>query len=192
MKPHLPVLSLITFALLAGCAQPAVQQEAKTMPVAASSTTASGVVLHQPRAGLYSAGQPEAGDWSGIAKLGVGTVINLRPEGEMAGRDEAAEVAAAGMRYVTIPVANAEAITPDAARQLEGVLRDAQGPVLLHCASGNRAGGLLALAAAQQEGMPADKAVQLGRRAGMKSTETRVRRVLGLAADSSVKEPASK
>ncbi|MBS0225422.1 MAG: tyrosine-protein phosphatase [Proteobacteria bacterium] len=159
---------------------------------AATAAVAPTVTLHAVRDGLYTSGQPSGSDWSVISTRGVRTVINLRPVEEMAGRDEAAEVAAAGMRYVTIPVANAEAITPDAARQLEGVLRDAQGPVLLHCASGNRAGGLLALAAAQQEGMPADKAVQLGRRAGMKSTETRVRRVLGLAADSSVKEPASK
>lgn len=179
MKPHLPVLSLITFALLAGCAQPAVQQEAKTMPVAASSTTASGVVLHQPRAGLYSAGQPDPGDWSGIAQLGVGTVINLRPEGEMAGRDEAAEVRVAGLRYIEIPVANADAITPDNARKLHEAIGGAKGaPVLVHCASANRAGGLLALAMVTEHGMDREAALAFGRKAGMKSTEAKVREVL--------------
>ena len=159
---------------------------------AATATVAAAVKLNAVRDGLYTSGQPATGDWSAISARGVRTVINLRPVDEMAGRDEAAEVAGAGMRYVTIPVANAEAITPDAARQLEQVLHDANGPVLLHCASGNRAGALLAVAAAQQEGMPADQAIELGRRAGMKSTEARVRTVLGLAADASVKAPASK
>ncbi|MBS0215972.1 MAG: protein tyrosine phosphatase family protein [Proteobacteria bacterium] len=172
---------------LAAC-QPAPQASKS----AAAVVVAPAVSLHAVRDGLYTAGQPSGSDWSTISARGVRTVINLRPAEEMAGRDEAAEVAAAGMRYVTIPVANAEAITPEAARQLEGVLREAQGPVLLHCASGNRAGGLLAVTAAQQEGMPADQAVQLGRRAGMKSTETRVRHVLGLPADPSAKEPAPK
>ncbi|MBS0199963.1 MAG: tyrosine-protein phosphatase [Proteobacteria bacterium] len=174
-------------AALAACqSTPQASQTAATAAVAAANK------LNAVRDGLYASGQPSSADWSAISARGVRTVINLRPVDEMAGRDEAAEVAAAGMRYVTIPVANAKAITPDAARQLEGALRDAQGPVLLHCASGNRAGGLLAVAAAQQEGMPSDQAIELGRRAGMKSTEAHVRQVLGLPADSSTKEPAAK
>lgn len=181
-----PIVAVMLVALAACDSTPPAARPA------AAATVAPAFALHAVRDGLYASGQPATTDWTAISARGVRTVINLRPADEMAGRDEAAEVAAAGMRYVTVPVANASAITPDAARQLEDALRGAQRPVLLHCASGNRAGGLLAVAAAQQEGMPAEQAVQLGRRAGMKSTETRVRELLGLAADAPVKAPASK
>ena len=185
MKPHHVALpAFLVAAAISGCAQPEPSASAPaSAPVIASSlaplVAASGVVLHQPRAGLYSAGQPASGDWAGIAKLGVGTVINLRPEGEMAGRDEAAEVQAAGLRYIEIPVADADAITPGNARKLHEAIGSAKGaPVLVHCASANRAGGLLALAMVTEHGMDHKAALAFGRKAGMKSTEARVREVL--------------
>jgi protein tyrosine phosphatase (PTP) superfamily phosphohydrolase (DUF442 family) len=114
----------------------------------------------------------------------VRTVVNLRAEGEMGGRDEAAETAAAGLRYVSLPVPDLAAITPEAARRLGEILAAAHGaPVLVHCASANRAGALVALSLAQQRGLSPAQALELGRRAGMKSSEARLREVLGAAAD---------
>lgn len=139
--------------------------------------TPSGVELRRPQPTLYTAGQPAAGDWSAIAQGGVGTVINLRTSGEMKDRDERAEVEAAGMRYVALPIAGHEGVTEDNAKTLVDVIANAHGPVLVHCASGNRAGGLLALALAAQ-GMPAAAALETGRAAGMTSTETQVKQVL--------------
>ena len=60
--------------------------------------------LHAPKANLITGGQPEADAWPVMAARGVTTVINLRPDAELSGRDEAAEVAAAGMRYHQLPV----------------------------------------------------------------------------------------
>lgn len=135
--------------------------------------------LLSPRAGLYSAGQPAASDWAGIAARGIAMVVNLRTSDEMQGRDEAAEVRAAGMRYIDIPVADGASITRGNARKLHEAIQSANGaPVLVHCASANRAGGLLALMAAGEEGMADEAAIELGRQAGMKSTEVRVREVL--------------
>ena len=54
-------------------------------------------------------------------------------------------------------------------------LPDLDAVLLVHCHSGNRAGGLLALMAARDEGLPAEQALALGRDAGMTSTEARVR-----------------
>ena len=45
--------------------------------------------LQSPRPDLLTGGQPEAGAWAGLAAHGVTTVINLRPDKELAGRDEA-------------------------------------------------------------------------------------------------------
>lgn len=166
------------FPLLAACAH--APQPMPSIP--AVSAPAAGVALRQPRPGLFSAGQPAPTDWNAIRARGVGTVVNLRTPEEMHGRDEAAEVRAAGMRYVSIPVAGAEGIDAANADALRDALHDAQGPVLVHCASGNRAGGLLALMAAHDEGAPADEAIMLGRAAGMTSTEARVRILLGVPA----------
>lgn len=163
----------LAMLVLAGCAGPAPR------PTAAPETAVVGVVLRQPRPGLYSAAQPAATDWAGIAARGITTVINLRPPGEMAGRDEAAEVRDAGMRYIEIPVDDGASITRANARKLHEAIGSAKGaPVLVHCASANRAGGLLALAMATEHDMPVEEALAFGRAAGMKSTEAVVRDAL--------------
>jgi uncharacterized protein (TIGR01244 family) len=166
-------LAAIALALSACAAAPA----RETAP--SLTATPSGVAMSQPRPQLYTSGQPAAGDWQALADAGVRTVINLRTEKEMQGRDERAEVEAAGMRYIALPIDGAAAVNADNARALSQLLDAQRGQVLLHCASGNRVGGLLALAAAQA-GMPAEEALALGRRAGMKSTESQVRETLGV------------
>ncbi len=175
------VAALIVGGLLAGCARPAPEaaaESARTHAVATASAPLS-IALHAPREGLYSAGQPAESDWAGIAARGVTTIINLRPASEMQGRDEASEVRAAGMRYVEIPVADGASITRANARKLHEAIGSANGtPVLVHCASANRSGGLLALAMASEQAMPAERALAFGRAAGMKGTEAAVQAVL--------------
>ena len=137
--------------------------------------------LHLPREGLVTGGQPEATAWPVLAQRGVTTVINLRPKAEMAGRDEAAEVAAAGMRYAEIPVAGAAGITLENARALRALLEGANGPVLVHCASGNRVGALIALGAADA-GVDTEQAIAQGLAAGLTGAEARVRELLAAPA----------
>jgi uncharacterized protein (TIGR01244 family) len=172
----LPLVACCAIGLLAACHA---HREAAA-PATAAVVPAASVELRAPRSGLLTAGQPAPSDWQAIAARGVTTVVNLRTPKEMEGRDEAAEVQAAGMHYVSIPVAGADGIDDANAARLREVLRVATGPVLVHCASGNRVGGLLALMAARGEGMPAEQAIALGRSAGMTSTEARVRAELDL------------
>ncbi len=146
-------------------------------PVALPAATPSGVALLQPKPDLLVAGQPAADDWKALADAGVRTVINLRPAAEMQGRDERAEVAAAGLRYVELPIAGAGDINADNARKLAELLGQADGPVLVHCASGNRVGGLLAVAKAQS-GLPAGEALEFVRSARRKPSEARSRAVI--------------
>lgn len=152
-------------------------------PPAASmtATTAHDAIPNQrePRANLLTGGQPDASAWQALAARGVTTVINLRPDAELGERDEAAEVAATGMEYVSIPVAGAGDITPEKARALSQAIALAKGRVLVHCASSNRVGALLALGAAQ-EGADAQAALQFGKDAGLAGAEPRVRELLGL------------
>ena len=122
-------------------------------------------------------------DVAAAAARGIGLIVNNRPEGESDDQTPGAEIEAAaraaGMDYVEIPVADGASITADNARKLHEAIASANGrPVLVHCASANRAGGLLALMAARHEGMGEAQALEFGRKAGMKSTEAAVREAL--------------
>lgn len=123
----------------------------------------------QPRPGLHTGGQPTAEQLDRFAAQGVRTVIDLRGPGEDRGYDEAAAAARLGLRYERLPIGGPEDLTPANTTALQRLLQDGDGEVLLHCASGNRVGALLALMAQQQEGASREQALQLGREAGLKS-----------------------
>lgn len=131
----------------------------------------------QPRPQLYTAGQPSAAELQQAAAAGVTTLIDLRQPDEDRGFDETAAAERLGLRYVRIPVAGAAGLTPANAQALRTALAQSQGPVLLHCASGNRVGALLALMQAQQ-GASVEDALQFGRDAGMTSLDARTRALL--------------
>lgn len=123
---------------------------------------------------LITGSQPSQADLEKLKAAGVTTVINLRAASESAGFDEAAASAALGLRYVNIPIAGAGDITAENAAKLDAALRDAGGKTLLHCASSNRVGALLALRAASA-GQSTEEAVAFGKSAGMTSLEQAVR-----------------
>jgi uncharacterized protein (TIGR01244 family) len=123
-----------------------------------------------PLPGIAGAGQLDAAQVREAAAAGVRTVIDLRPTFEPHGFDEAAEVRAAGMEYVNIPV------TPDTLddatfdRFLE-VMRDAKRrPVLVKCATANRVGGMLLAYLLLDEKMPEREALQLAQQVGLRGT----------------------
>ena len=128
----------------------------------------------QPRAGLHTGGQPTAEELKALSQQGVRTVIDLRTASEDRGFDEAAETEKLGLRYIHLPIASTDDLTPANAAALGKALHGSDGDVLLHCASGNRVGALLALMAAQQEQATPEQALDLGRRAGLKSLEPQV------------------
>ncbi len=131
--------------------------------------------------GLYSAGQPEPGHWVALAAAGLRGVVNLRPATEQPARDEAQEVSAAGLAYASLPIADASALGRDSAAALDRALRRLPSPLLVHCASGNRVGALVALREAWFAGADPQVALQRGRAAGLAGLEPQVRRQLGLA-----------
>jgi uncharacterized protein (TIGR01244 family) len=90
--------------------------------------------------------QPAQGDFDALRAAGVTRVFNLRTNEEMAttGFDEAATAAAAGMRYAQSPVGGAAGFTPAVLEAFAREMEAADGKVLLHCASGARAGNLYA------------------------------------------------
>ncbi len=172
------------FLCMAVACAPWTMAQAFPPPAGTVPATLAGHVpnLARPADDLFTGGQPDAAAWALLEARGVTTVINLRSDQEMAGSDEAAQVRAAGMRYVHIPVAGAADVDRAHAARLRAAMAAASGKVLVHCASGNRAGALLAIDAADRRGLDAAQAIAWGRKAGLSSLQPRVREVLATPA----------
>jgi protein tyrosine phosphatase (PTP) superfamily phosphohydrolase (DUF442 family) len=94
------------------------------------------------------------------------------------------------LRYVELPIAGASDLTRENVERLDRALRDAlpAGPVLLHCASGNRVGALLALRETWLRGAEPEAALALGRAAGLAGLEAKTRELMTAAKDEKGKE----
>jgi uncharacterized protein (TIGR01244 family) len=126
---------------------------------------------------LISTGQPDEAVLLAAQQAGIVAVIDLRGEEEDRGLDEAVSVEALGMQYVSLPVDGPADVTFDNAAKLDGLLSDIDGPVLLHCASGNRVGALMALRASLH-GADAEAALAAGKAAGLTRLEPVVTELL--------------
>lgn len=132
----------------------------------------------QPRPQLITGGQPEESAWHDIAKAGISTVVNLRPDTELPGRNEAQEVKDANLIYVKLPVDGPASLNLAQATALWHILNNAQGAVLVHCGTGNRCGAMLALTEAWFRKREADDAIAFGKQAGLSGLEPVVRELL--------------
>lgn len=127
---------------------------------------------YQFEPGIVTAGQPTAEQIEAAQAQGVKTVINLRPEGEMQDFDEAALVKKAGMNYVHIPVAGPDDINDANARLLDEALVPGALPALVHCASANRVGALIAYRARFLQHKGDHESMGLGITAGLDPDST--------------------
>jgi uncharacterized protein (TIGR01244 family) len=128
----------------------------------------------QPIDGITSAGQPNAEQFALAAAAGYVAVVDIRGANEDRGLDEQTVLEDLGLDYVLLPVSSPDAISMENASELDQILADYDGPVLVHCGSGNRVGALLAL---RQSMLGADDAEALayGKSAGLTGLEPVVR-----------------
>lgn len=163
----------VLLAPLAGQAQPEATASAPLVEIPNA---------RRPAPHLLTGGQPNLENLEAAAKQGYALVINLRAPAEM-DWDEASAAHKLGLDYLNIPVASADDINRANAQALDAALRGAgDRPVLLHCASGNRAGALLALRAGLLQNASEEQALALGKSAGLTRLEGRVKQVLDTAA----------
>lgn len=120
-----------------------------------------------PSDDLITGGQPRAKDLDRLKEQGCSVVVNMRGAQERTGFDEKAHVESLGMAYHHIPVMGAGDLNATTAKALHNVLKKAKGKTLVHCASGNRVGAVVALYGYKHLGMTADEAIAFGRRAGL-------------------------
>lgn len=172
MKLLIPLLALAP--LVACTSEPAQQPDDQ----AVLALGIKGAVLVEP--GLVSSGQYDEAQFAKLPDLGYRTVIQLRPATEEGAGWEEEKAEDLGLRFVRIPVEGAQGLTEANARALEAALQDRSRGTLVACSSGNRVGGLFALKAYYCDGVPAEQALEAGRRAGLTKAEPDVRKLLGL------------
>jgi len=124
----------------------------------------------------YAAGQPTADQLADLARDGVRTVINLRGPAEAVDFDEAAAASRLGLRHVALPITGPGDLDRDRVRAFGQVLDEARrdGGVLIHCATSNRVGAMVALDEVLNRGATLDAALERGRAAGLATLEPAV------------------
>jgi len=131
-----------------------------------------------PAYNLLTGGQPSLRDLEKLAKQGNKVVVNLRTKGEFDKFDEKAAVEKLGMKYVSIEIGGGEDINLENVKRLDAALNGLNEPALVHCASSNRVGGLLAYRAFKLQNQSASEALAFGKKSGMRSTVKTVKKLI--------------
>lgn len=127
------------------------------------------------REGIVTAGTPTPEALEEARELGFKALISLQPFDEPGAREayEAAKRLGYAVRH--IPIAGGDDLTFERAERLDAALDEMPRPILVHCSSANRVGGLLAMRAYHVEDADVESAIELGRAAGMTDVEPAVR-----------------
>lgn len=147
-----------------------------TAPVAAQDTDPlaenEGIPnYYRLRDDIATAGQPTDEALADIQKAGFKAVLNLRTERE-GSLEEKPKVEALGMAYYNIPINGREGYSPEIVETFEKILADNDNrPLLIHCASSNRVGGLWFVHQVLHNGVDETAALAEGKKAGMKRIE---------------------
>jgi protein tyrosine phosphatase (PTP) superfamily phosphohydrolase (DUF442 family) len=132
-----------------------------------------------PQENLIVGGQPTINDLRTMKLMGISQVINLRPTTEIIDFDEVELLHNLDMNYHLIPLTDITTFTKGSAQQLEAIL-DLNEPTLVHCASGNRVGALIALQAFWCDQLSPQESLDKGLQAGLTKLTPQVSELLGL------------
>ncbi|MDX1389124.1 MAG: protein tyrosine phosphatase family protein [Acidobacteriota bacterium] len=175
-------VTLLSIAFLQSCGRGAGDPPASAAPTSDAAIEKIAVIeipnARTPAEGLLTGGQPTREQIVEAARAGYGTIVNLRTDAEEGFEWEGDLVEELGMRYVQIPVAGTAGLTRENVELLTAALEAGGGPVMIHCASGNRVGAMMALKAAWVDDATPDEAIEIGRDFGMTRSEPAVREIL--------------
>lgn len=136
-----------------------------------------------PFPGVMTSGQPTREQFVELSEAGYRTFVNLRVPTEEGTGWERKLAGELGARYYSIPVKGAEGLTEENALEFAQARDDSRGPMVVYCASGNRAGAMFALEAYYVDGKSAKKALAIGKSAGVTKLEPALRQTLGLESE---------
>ena len=113
--------------------------------------------------------QPSEDELQKLGQQGFRSVVNFRTEGEeeqpLTPRAEGKRVKSAGMEYLHIPV-SMKAIGPELVDQFREKFADLPKPVFAHCKSGKRAGAMVMMHMAVEQGMTGEQTLQRAKEMG--------------------------
>lgn len=183
---RLAPLALLTLPFLAACGSDSADTaadraaavehaiEAPTPPRAVEAPNF--MVLDDHVAG---AGQPALEEIPTLPEKGYSTIVNLRTPGEPYVDEERRLAEEAGLDYVHIPILPQTMSLADA-QELADAIAEAEGNVLIHCASGHRVGALWALEQGLTQGLTPEQAKELAWRSSKTMKEPTAERVAEL------------
>jgi uncharacterized protein (TIGR01244 family) len=126
---------------------------------------------------LYISSQLRPENVSTLKRLGIKTIVDIRPDGEAADQTPSAEIKTVsighglGFHYIPVPHEN---IPFSAVEALDQALTPQARPALLYCRTGRRAVRLLALVQASRvDGPGADAIMEMVRAAGFSADDLR-------------------
>lgn len=127
----------------------------------------------------HASGQPTAEAIAQLKSAGITTVIDLRPDLETPDLDEKAVAEKSGLKYRSLPISGAADLTRENVRLFDQLTKEtASDNVLIHCASGNRVGAMLALQARWVQGKSAQDSLAIGKAAGLTGLTGDVQKLL--------------
>jgi protein tyrosine/serine phosphatase len=120
---------------------------------------------------LYRGAQPDPAGMTNLARLGIRTIINLRMPGDVWTPEETT-AKSVGILYTNIPLAGVGRPSDTQIRQALEAIRNAPGPVFVHCQHGcDRTGTVVACYRIEKAGWSSDAALTEAVRYGMSSLE---------------------
>jgi uncharacterized protein (TIGR01244 family) len=129
---------------------------------------------------LHVSGQPSGDQLALLPSAGIRSVIDLRPDAERPDFDERMVAVHLGLDYHPLPIRDAQDLTRANVESFDQLLeRTQRDGVLVHCASGNRVGAMMALRARWLQGKEAAEALAIGKASGLTSLEADVQKLLG-------------
>ena len=125
----------------------------------------------QPLPNLATSGQPRTEQFEALRAAGAEVILDIRDPMEPRPLDEAEVVRKLGMEYVNVSVRQGALDDSTMEAVLAELRRNRERPVLLHCASANRVGGVLIPYLILDHAMEEAEAVETAMRIGLRGPD---------------------
>lgn len=131
--------------------------------------------------------QPSAEEISELGQQGFKTVVNFRTDGEeeqpLLPDAEGEKVKAAGMEYRNFPV-SMKSMGPEQVDEFRQKFSELPKPVFAHCKSGKRAGAMVIMHVAVEQGMTGEQALEKAEEMGFECDKEELREFVAQYVDS--------
>lgn len=131
--------------------------------------------------------QPDKEEIYAFGKEGFQTVVNFRTSGEeempLTPQEEAQAVQSAGMQYCHVPV-SMDSLDAELVDQFREQLDTLPKPIFAHCKSGKRAGAMVMMETAVEQGMTGEQTLQKAEEMGFECDKPELRQFVKQYVDS--------